>query len=149
MRADANGLLLSSLSAFADGLTGNGCLSAAGEADWALAKETELRIGNALQLMTMTAARADCLRRRFPACAKVRDGRGVAMRPSGPNDDTGLAERIEAATVGGQQRSAFSCVLALEKGENGRQDDQRSDGPARQAADHGAPERGGLRAGFA
>src|SRR2546427_776701 len=112
MTTDANGLLLSSLSAFADGLTGNGCLSAADEADWALAKEMELRTGNALQLMTMTAARADCLCRRFPACAKVRDGRGVAMRPSGPN--TGLAERIEAATVGGQQRSAFSRVLALE-----------------------------------
>jgi multidrug efflux pump subunit AcrB len=50
--------------------------------------------------------------------------------------------------VGGQQRSALSRVLALKNGENGRQDDQRGDRPPRQAADHGATERCGLRAAF-
>ena len=36
-----------------------------------------------------------------------------------------------ARDIGGQQRSALSGVLALENGKNGRQDDQRGDGPPR------------------
>ena len=59
-----------------------------------------------------------------------------------------LLQFHHARKVGGQQRSALSRVLALENGENRRQDDQRRDGPARQAADDGASERGGLRAAF-
>src|SRR6266446_7453936 len=46
-----------------------------------------------------------------------------------------------ARKVGGQQRSALSRALPLDNGENCRQDDQGSDGPPRQAADHGATER--------
>src|SRR6266481_4932936 len=38
--------------------------------------------------------------------------------------------------VGGQQRCVLSRALALENGENRRQDYQRGDGPSRQAADH-------------
>src|ERR687891_687568 len=126
----------SSRSALGEGVAGADSCGAAPGADWACAEETKLGTGDAMLLATMATAAVICLCQRFPAMGKIRNVRCVLMRQSGLGGGVGL-ERGIGAMVGGQQRSALSRVLALENGENGRQDDQRGDGPPGQAADHG------------
>jgi uncharacterized iron-regulated membrane protein len=50
-------------------------------------------LGLTTQLATIATARAVCLRRRFPAIGKSRDGRGVIMRQSGLGGGVGRPVR--------------------------------------------------------